>query len=117
MSMLIVDGRDLPSPASMGIPKYDIDSANAGRDETGVMHRDRVRSGIYKLELEWTGLSSSELQAIDSAISKDSLKVTFPTPKGMLTKTMYAGDRNISMVMMRDDGEAYWDMSVNLIEF
>lgn len=118
MAMINIDGVDLPSPSVFKIPRSDLDSGDTGRNELGVLQRDRIRQGIYKIELEWKGINSSELHLIESAIEPAELNVTFPTPTGMQIKKMYAGDRNVEMVSYNDDyNKIIWNISFNLIEY
>ena len=118
MAMITIDGVDLPSPSVFKIPRSDLDSSDTGRNELGVLQRDRIRQGIYKIELEWKGINSSELHLIESAIEPAELNVTFPTPTGMQIKKMYAGDRNVEMVSYNDDyNKIIWNISFNLIEY
>ena len=118
MAMITIDGVDLPSPSSFKIPRSDLDSGDTGRNELGVLQRDRIRQGIYKIELEWKGINSSELHLIESAIEPAEVNVTFPTPTGMATKKMYAGDRNVEMIMYDDNFDKIrWNISFNLIEY
>ena len=118
MAMITIDGVDLPSPSVFKIPRSDLDSGDTGRNELGVLQRDRIRQGIYKIELEWKGINSSQLHLIEDAIEPAELNVTFPTPTGMVTKTMYAGDRNVEMVKYSDDFDKIrWNISFNLIEY
>ena len=118
MAMITIDGVDLPSPSVFRIPRSDLDSSDTGRNELGVLQRDRIRQGIYKIELEWKGIDSSQLHLIESAIEPAELNVRFPTPTGMQTKKMYAGDRNVEMVKYSDDfNKIRWNISFNLIEY
>ena len=118
MAMINIDGVDLPSPSSFKIPRSDIDSDGTGRNELGVLQRDRIRQGLYKIELEWKGITSSQLQIIEDAIEPAEINVTFPTPQGLQTKKMYAGDRNIEMLRYNDDTDKIlWNISFNLIEY
>ena len=118
MAMITIDGVDLPSPSVFKIPRSDLDSSDTGRNELGVLQRDRIRQGIYKIELEWKGINSSDLYLIESAIEPAELNVTFPTPTGLVTKEMYAGDRNVEMVKYSDDFDKIrWNISFNLIEY
>lgn len=118
MAMITIDGVDLPSPSVFKIPRSDLDSSDTGRNELGVLQRDRIRQGIYKIELEWKGINSSDLYLIESAIEPAELNVTFPAPTGRKTKTMYAGDRNVEMLRYDEvSDKIYWNISFNLIEY
>lgn len=116
--MITIDGADLPSPSSYKIPRSDLDSGDTGRNELGVLQRDRIRQGIYKIELEWNGITSSELHLIESAVEPEELNVTFPSPVGPISKKMYAGDRNAEMVKYNNDyNNIIWKLSFNLVEY
>jgi len=118
MAMITIDGVVLPSPSKYGLPDFDLDSENTNRNEEGVLQRDRIRQGVYKIELEWTGITSSQLATIKAATQPASIQVTFPSELGFITKTMYAGDRNIEMVKYHEDyTKIRWNLSFNLTEF
>ena len=46
MAFLKIDGVDIPTPDSCTLTEYDLDSAQSGRPESGVMFRERVRAKI-----------------------------------------------------------------------
>lgn len=118
MALINIDGADLPAPSNFKISRSDLDGSDTGRNEIGVLQRDRIRQGIYKIELEFTGIISEKLQTIEMAIEPASVQVKFPTQLGVLTRTMYAGDRNIEMVKYDPDyNKIRWDISCNLIEY
>ncbi|HOA79958.1 MAG TPA: hypothetical protein PKK61_02695 [Defluviitaleaceae bacterium] len=119
MALISIDGVDLPSPSSFKISRFDLDSSDTNRNELGILQRDRVRQGIYKIELEWKGITSEQVQTIETAIEPAQIQVTFPTQRGLLTKTMYAGDRNgPEMVKYNEDyNKIRWNISFNLIEY
>lgn len=101
---------------SENLTKYDvgysdIDSNNSGRSESGVMFRDRVRSNVAKLELEWTMLTSTELEYILNEISQSKFDVEYYFGESK-EAYMYAGDKKIEKLVVD-----YWKLSVNLIEF
>lgn len=118
MAMVNVGGVDLPAPSTFKIPQFDLDSADTNRNELGIMQRDRVRQGIYKLELEFKGIDSSDLHKINMAIEPSKLNTTFLSPRGFITKSMYVGDRNVEMVKYdKDYNKIRWDISFNLTEY
>lgn len=116
--MITIDGVDLPAPTSYKMPRSDLDSSDTGRNELGQLQRDRIRQGIYKIELEWKAITSPDLYKIESAVEPAEINVTFPTPIGMQTKKMYAGDRQAEMVKHNEDFDKIrWNISFNLIEY
>lgn len=117
MVLVSIDGVDLPTPSTYRPPQFDLDSGDTGRNELGVMQRDRIRQGIYRLELEWKAINSSKLATIKAATQPDKFEVTFYTEAGYVTKTMYAGDRNIEMARGFIESDIRWNVSCNLIEY
>lgn len=117
MAMIKIDGVDLPSPSKFDLPEMDLDSSDSNRDELGYLHRDRIRQGVYKIELEWKGINNTQLNLIETAIKPVQIDVTFPTSEGMKTKVMYAGDRKRSMIKYNGETNITWDLSFNLTEY
>nr|WP_312578216.1 hypothetical protein [Sedimentibacter sp.] len=118
MAMINIDGVDLPAPSKFKPPNFDLDSGDTGRNELGILQRDRVREGVFKLELEWKGILSSQLATIKAAVKSDRFETTFPTEIGFITKTMYVSDRNIEMVKYNEDyNQIRWDISCSFTEF
>lgn len=118
MAMISIDGVDLPSPSSYALPDDDLDSEDTNRNELGYLQRDRVRQGIFKVELEWKGITSDDLITIQTAIKPPELQVTLITETGSQTKTMYAGGRQKKIVKYNSDyHKIRWDYSFNLIEY
>ncbi|HBD63511.1 MAG TPA: hypothetical protein DC038_03645 [Clostridiales bacterium] len=118
MAMIIIDGVALPSPSKYGLPDSDLDSENTNRNEEGVLQRDRIRQGLYKIELEWKAITSADLHTIRAAIVPEAVQVKHITETGYVTKTMYAGDRKVEMVKYNPDyNKIHWDISFNLTEY
>ncbi len=115
MAILTINNVDMLAPSVFRTPSFDLDSAATRRNEEGYMQRDRIRQGINKIEVEWWGITSTQLSTIKSAIEPATVSVTFLTETGAITKTMYAGDRNQELVKYQD-GEARWNFAFNLIE-
>lgn len=118
MALVNLDGVDLPSPFSYKIPNMDLDSSDTNRNELGVLQRDRIRQGVFKVELEYNGITSSSLALIKSAIKPSKLNAKIMTEVGIVEKEMYAGDRNIEMVKFDNDyNKIRWNISFNLTEY
>lgn len=113
--MIRINGVRLPCPSKYSIPQFDIDSPDTTRNERGVLQRDRVRQGVYKIEMEWNALTNGDLQTILSVVKPSSLTVKFITPTGYVTKRMYVGDRKVDLV--KGFGQLRWGLSLNLIEY
>jgi len=116
MAMLKIDGVDMPAPATFKTPRFDLDSGDTNRNEEGYLQRDRIRQGIFKIELEWKGITSAQLNTIETAIAPASVQVTFPSAAGMQTKTMYAGDRQTELIKYQGT-DIRWNISFNLTEY
>lgn len=122
MTLIKVNGQALPTPTADGfsISRSDLDGSSTGRGEDGIMFRDRVREGIYKIELTWQ-LSMNDLKTVVSALTPDSFTVEFfdITTCSYVTRTMYAGDRSgkvINYIDADNPGVAMCELSCNLIE-
>lgn len=115
---ITINGTRLPTPTTYRVQMADLDTENTTRDETGVLHRDRIRSGVYKIIVSWR-LRSSILASVISLIQSSSFTVTFFDTNTMSyqTKTMYAGDRE-SEVVIGDETAAgvLVDFNVDFIE-
>ena len=105
-----------PAPTKYSLTIQDIDSESTGRGETGVMNRERVRAGVYKLSLGFTNLSSNDVLKLKQAISSDSIDVTLFDGSDVSAK-MYSGDRTLDLKTIDDESNCYWDMNFNLTEF
>lgn len=119
MAIITIGGVTLPHPSSISVASQDLDSPDTTRNEMGYLQRDRVRAGVYKLGLEFAAKTGPEITSIESAISPASFDVTFPDSSGMVTKTMYVGDRTKSLDLYKggDFDEMRWTISFDLIEF
>lgn len=117
MAMISINGVDLPAPVKFKPPNMDLHSGDTGRNELGVAQLDRIRQGMFKLELAWKNINSSQLATIKAAIEPVKIQVTFPSEIGFITKTMYVGDRDIELVNFNEDhNKMLWNISFNLTE-
>ena len=107
----------MPSPSSFKTPNMDLHSDATGRDEMGEQHIDRIRQGVYKLELEWSGIDSAKVRTLKNAVKLSSFSVELLTENGLVTKKMYVGDRSQDMVKFNNDfNKIIWNLSFNLVE-
>lgn len=116
MTILKIGSTDMPAPSVFRIPQYDLDSADTQRNEEGYLQRDRIRQGISKVELEWRGVTNTELSTLLNAVSPAQVQVTFMAGSSTETKTMYVGDRNVELVK-NHGGDVRWNVSFNLTEY
>lgn len=105
-----------PAPTEYSLDMQDIDSEDTGRGETGVMNRERVRAGIYKLALSFTNLSSDDVLNMKNALSPASISVELFDGSAVTAK-MYVGNRTLKLKSIDDNSNCFWDMSFNLTEY
>lgn len=123
MALLTIGGVAQKTPSKMKISINDIDGETT-RNAQGTLTRDRIATK-RKIELEFPPLTHSQIFTLLSAVSQVFFTVTFLDPYtdptvngGMLTKTMYVGDRN-SPILKFGNGttDVLWEgLTMNLIE-
>ena len=113
--MIKINGVDIATPKTFEATVSDLDG-ESNRNANGELIRDRI-AVKRKLNLEWGPLKQSEIQTLLSAVSSVFFKVTFPDPQfGMITKTMYVGDRT-APAYSYINGEIKWQgLKMNFIE-
>lgn len=117
LSLLKIDGAELPEVATYKVTLSDADGSNSGRSETAVMNRDRVRANIAKIELSWQNVKTEDMKKIITAVTPEEFTVDFFFGT-MRQAEMYAGDKTIDLKVANNDGStAIWDVNVNLIEY
>lgn len=90
--MISINGVKIATPKTYEATVSDIDG-ETNRNANGDLVRDRI-AVKRKLNLEWGPLSQSEISTLLNAVSSVFFTVTFPDSQlGMVTKTMYVGDR------------------------
>lgn len=118
--MIKISGIDMPSPSKYNVILQDIDSENTSRTETGLLIRDRVRAGMYRIDITWQ-VEHSQIKTIADALSPAMFSVNFydPTTNSYPTKDMYCGDRsgNLLVYNANDPGKSLWELTTSLIEY
>ena len=115
MDILVIDGVALPTPNEYKVQLSDLDSSGTGRTEDGILVRERVRGGVAKISANWAALSTADCARVLNATAPDSMTVRYFFGDARTAK-MYAGDRTADLKAARD-GQAVWEVAVNLIEF
>lgn len=115
MDILTVGGVALPTPNEYKVQLSDLDSSDTGRTEDGVMMRNRVRDGVAKISVSWAALSTEDCAKVLNAVSPDSVEVAYFFGQTRTAK-MYAGDRTANLKAARE-GQAVWEVELNLIEY
>lgn len=113
--MISINGVAIATPKSYEATVTDLDG-ETNRNANGELIRDRI-AVKRKLNLEWGPLTQAETQTLLSAVSSVFFTVTFPDPQsGMITKTMYVGDRTAPAYSFIN-GEVKWQgLKMNFIE-
>lgn len=113
--MLKINGVVIATPKSFELSISDLDG-ESNRNASGQMIRDRIAIK-RKINLEWPPLNQSEISTLLNAVSSVFFTVEFPDPQlGMVTKTMYVGDRT-APAYQYTNGEAKWSgLKMNFIE-
>lgn len=119
MALIKVGSTDLPAPVEYSVTLQDIDSDNTKRTETGLLQRDRVRAGVYKIQAKWI-VTKTQLKTITDAIAPAKFSITFfdPTTSTNPTKNMYCGDRSANLILNKSNpNESMWELSTSFIEY
>jgi hypothetical protein len=121
MALITIGSTPLPDPVEYSVSLQDIDSENTRRTEAGILTRDRVRGGVYKIQITWK-VTKTQLKTITDAISPAQFSVTFfdPTTSTDPTKYMYSGDRTGKLILLKDPNNpssSLWELSTSLIEY
>lgn len=102
-------------PFKYDVTRSDLYSDSSGRSaETGTMLLYPIRSGVYKIELEYQG-NAAEISAIEQLISGTTFSVEFLYNDSYVTKTMYKGDR-VNSYQKIINGVSRQILTVSLIE-
>lgn len=122
MALITIGVTALPNPYDYAVTRRDLDSENSARTtETGVLHRERIRAGVYEAKASWL-VSKANLKVITDALAPASFSATIfdPTTSSDTTLTMYAGDMTAKLskyVSEAAPADSYWDITVSLIEY
>lgn len=88
-----INGVAMPNPdGPVTFDEYDLDSADTGRPESGVLHRERKRTKLLRHNFSWKKLTAAEAWKLRTALMPEEVEVTFYQFDRYVTKTMYSGD-------------------------
>lgn len=115
MSLIIIDGVEIPAPSEYSVGIQDISKAE--RNANGTMIIERVATK-RKIELSWKYLDKDQLAQVLNAVSPVFFQVTFIDPQDNVTRTgtFYCGDRKAGMIDYKNGVPRYKDVQFNLIE-
>lgn len=119
MALITIGSTALTNPFDYQVTLRDMDSDKSVRDELGILHRERVRAGVYEIKASFK-VTKAQLKVITDAIAPASFSCTFfdPTTSSSPTATMYAGDRSAKLADLRDESSGSdWEITVSLIQY
>lgn len=121
MYFLTINGKELPVPSFYSVDNNDIDSTDSARsDETGLMHRRRVRKGVRTCEVKWI-LDGESAEGLHTDLSEPLLSVSMldPATCGYVDCSMYA--KNLRSTFYQQQSglprKSWWEISCKLIEY
>lgn len=113
--MIKINGVAIATPKVFEATVSDIDG-ESNRNAKGELIRDRV-AVKRKINLEWGTLEQSEMSKILNAVSSVFFTVEFPDPQlGLISKTMYVGDRTAPAYSYIDNKIKWQGLKMNFIE-
>lgn len=121
MYFLSINGHELPTPFYYSVTSKDIEGTCSGRsDETGVVHRNRVRHSVRTCDVKWR-IPGSSLRLIDESLSDELLNVSMldPASAGYVSCEMYADNIHSEFYQQQNGSESasWWEISCRLIQF
>ena len=92
-----VDGAVVPVPSKYDWKLSDVSSADAGRTEDGLMHKEKIAQKVH-IDLEWQNIGDTDARTILTAFNPEYISVNYYDYKaqGYQTRTFYVGDRSVS---------------------
>lgn len=110
-----VDGIPILPPSGWDMKYSDMSKPSAGRDETGMMHKERIGRAI-RIDLTWSALSETELKEVLDSFRPEYIKVEYRDPEahtGWNEAVFYVGD--ISYRMYSSALEIFSDVKIPII--
>lgn len=113
--MIKINGIVIKTPSKFEVQISDLDG-ESNRNANGDLIRDRI-AVKRKLICEWPPLTQEQCSKVLKSVKDVFFDVTYPDPElGMVTKTMYVGDRTSPAYQFKD-GEVRWSgLKFNLVE-
>lgn len=116
--MITINGVILPAPSVYNISRQDLDSENSGRNERGVMIRDRLRSSVIKGTFEWWAVDNAKANLILNAVEPSKVTAKLLVEGTYSTKSMYVSDRSSDLVRyMGKTSKMAWNIGFSLVEY
>ena len=119
---------EIPNPSSYSVTLSDID-LDSKRSNGGVLHRNRVRAGVYSVACSWDWLNDDQIDLLLNSIKEKEFKLKFRDPlcklnpqassnNGYTEANVYAeGSKTAELVATSDEGKDYWKFSTTFVEY
>lgn len=108
---------ELPDPYDMETGVQDVDGHTAGRNQSGLMFRDRVAVKM-KFSCKWHNIDEDKVSTILNAITDQffTLIVFDPLSKQNKEYTVYVGDRTMGAYWFHNGKWLFSNLNANFIE-
>ena len=121
MYFLKKSGIELPVPYYYSVESNDINSTDTYRsDETGIMHRRRIRKAVHTCHVKWR-LSGSEAIPLHTSLGDEQLYMSVLDPaRGSYIDCMMYAENLKSVFYQEQDGnekKSWWEISCTLVEY
>jgi hypothetical protein len=123
--LISAGGSWLPGVAKYHVTLEDLDSENSNRDETGVLHRDIIRSNVIHAQVTHI-VDQAELTAICGSIKEDAtVQMTLFCPgrdesEPYVAAEFYVSKVDYDLIRYKDPGTGdvadWWQLNYTLVE-
>lgn len=116
-SEFLINGEPMLVPdADLGITANDLDSEDSGRDESGVMHRQRLRERVKTWSFEYTVLTHADYLYMETLFAgKADFEFTYRDLDGSIAKCRAYCSKN-SITLHNAKTGIYKNYKFNIIE-
>jgi len=123
MALITIDNIEMPDPQKYSFPMQDMVSGDSSYNENGVAVRNRIRQGMFSIDLSWTA-TGENAEIILSAIEPDRVQVHYFDPRvnDYRNADMFVGDRSCELVKLTSTAGAVakqnlWTISFTLTQY
>lgn len=124
VSIIKIDGVEMPTPSSFKPLYKDYDSKNSGRSESMYATRDIIRSDVRKMSFTWI-VQTPDLRKIREAIKPPKIQVRFfdinqPADVQFSTMECYADPSREPEVLRwepSDPEKSWWSFTTSFTEY
>ena len=112
-----IDDKPIPVPgADVELSYQDLDAGSTGRDESGVMHRIRIRARMKTWGFQYSSLGQEEFTYLEDLLSQNAVfSFTYPDRDGSI-KTCQAYCSKTSIAYRNTKTRQYRNYKFSIIE-